>query len=356
MASVRAPKITVILPVCDAADTVVRAIESIQNQTISSFELIVVDCASSDRTAEVVSRMAERDIRIELISSESRSVALARNLALDHAHGTYVSFLDATDWLDPFTLEDTLSVIENYNLELLLFGFYVDTYEADGAECSSRVVHFPSDVYLDQEEFRMEARKLFDRDMLLAVWNKLMLRSRIEEAHLRFVDTEHGSAKQFVLDYIRDIEHVGVMEEAYYHCSRCREDKLCTWDPGEYERREQDYDSLLELYEHWELDDNPQSFEMLQRRYIEQLVGCIEGVASTDCDLPVEEKRQLIGQMISTDHAQLAALVARPRSTAMRMLIAPIRRRDVNMTYSEARMLSLVSASHGRRLASLDEY
>ena len=97
----RVPKVSVIIPAYNVDRFIGRAIESLQNQTMRNFELIVVDDGSTDRTGQVADRMAERDIRIDVIHTENQGAAAARNVALDRARGEFVHFVDGDDWVEP---------------------------------------------------------------------------------------------------------------------------------------------------------------------------------------------------------------------------------------------------------------
>jgi len=95
----------VITPAYKAARYIGQAIESVQAQTLTDWEMIIVDDASPDETAEVVKRYLD-DPRIRLIRSErNRGECGARNLALEAAQGEWIAVLDADDWFAPERLE-----------------------------------------------------------------------------------------------------------------------------------------------------------------------------------------------------------------------------------------------------------
>ena len=99
------PKVSVITPAYKAARYIGQAIESVQAQTLTDWEMIIVDDASPDETAEVVKRYLD-DPRIKLIRSErNRGECGARNLALEAAQGEWIAPLDADDWFAPERLE-----------------------------------------------------------------------------------------------------------------------------------------------------------------------------------------------------------------------------------------------------------
>ena len=89
--------VSVILPVYNRAASVARAIESVLAQTYRPLELLVVDDGSDDGTREVLARFASE---ITLLEQERAGAYAARNLALRHARGELVAFLDSDDaWL-----------------------------------------------------------------------------------------------------------------------------------------------------------------------------------------------------------------------------------------------------------------
>ena len=73
------PRVSVIMPVYNIESYVTRAVESIQNQTLSDWELFCIDDGSTDRSGEILDRLASRDWRIEVIHTENRGAPAARD-------------------------------------------------------------------------------------------------------------------------------------------------------------------------------------------------------------------------------------------------------------------------------------
>jgi glycosyltransferase EpsJ len=347
------PMVSVIMPVYNVDRFVGRAIESIQNQTLDDFELFVVDDGSTDRTGQIADRMAERDIRIEVIHTKNQGAAAARNVALDRARGRYVHYIDGDDWLERTCLSDMVAIAERDDLDLLIAGFYIETYYGSSDQHTTETKSFPTTTFGSQAEFRASAWRLFDQNLLYSPWNKLFRRSYAEGLGLRFKPTFWDDFP-YVLDFIRDVGRVGVTERAYYHFIRSRaESETSKWRPDMYEKREEEHGWMLDLYDHWGLAGDAASMEMVQRRYVERLVGCIENVCEPSCTLSVAEKRQLIGRMITSDRAQLAVSVARPRSGMMRAMLGPIRSKNVGLAYNEGCLISYVKRHNTKMFATL---
>jgi teichuronic acid biosynthesis glycosyltransferase TuaG len=89
------PRVSVITPAHDNEGTIGATLRSVVDQTFGDWESIVADDASSDRTAEVAAAV---DPRVTVVRAQTNSgPAGARNLALEHASGELVAFLDADD-------------------------------------------------------------------------------------------------------------------------------------------------------------------------------------------------------------------------------------------------------------------
>ncbi len=107
-----APLISVIIPAYNAERTILETITSVQEQTFSNFEMIVINDGSSDRTLELLHNVADR--RLKIFSSENGGVCAARNRGISHTTGEFIAFLDADDLWTPDKLEAQLIALQQY--------------------------------------------------------------------------------------------------------------------------------------------------------------------------------------------------------------------------------------------------
>lgn len=107
---VKTPAVSIIVPTHNRAELIGRTVQSILNQTLADFELIIVDDASVDHTEEVIKGF--RDLRIRYVKQERNSGgARARNVGIDMACGAYIAFLDSDDTWLPRHLEERLEML-----------------------------------------------------------------------------------------------------------------------------------------------------------------------------------------------------------------------------------------------------
>ena len=102
----KSPLVSVIIAAYDCQDTIGYAIKSVLLQSFQDFEIIVVDDASTDGTAQVLEKLSENEPRIRVIRHPTnRGPAAARNTALEVAQGVWGTVLDADDAWHPERLK-----------------------------------------------------------------------------------------------------------------------------------------------------------------------------------------------------------------------------------------------------------
>ena len=97
--------VSVIIPVYNLAKYLSKCLESVLAQTYANFEIIAIDDGSTDDSAAILKKYAEKDKRVKPILKANGGVSSARNAGLDKAEGEYIFFLDGDDWIEPETLE-----------------------------------------------------------------------------------------------------------------------------------------------------------------------------------------------------------------------------------------------------------
>ncbi len=116
--------VSVIIPTFNRASKIAGAIESVLNQSCQKFEIIVVDDASTDCTEQMIESFANDRIRY-IKTDRNVGGGAARNLGIDASMGEYVAFLDSDDEWTKDHLKDSISIIENSNVQGSISSFYV---------------------------------------------------------------------------------------------------------------------------------------------------------------------------------------------------------------------------------------
>ena len=93
------PLISVIVPIYNTEKYLRECIESIQRQTYSNLEIILVDDESTDHCLAICDELALKDHRIKVIHKENGGAADARNVGTLQANGEYIIYIDSDDWI-----------------------------------------------------------------------------------------------------------------------------------------------------------------------------------------------------------------------------------------------------------------
>lgn len=112
------PKISIILPTYNRADTIIRAIRSVQAQTFQDWELVVIDDGSTDSTAQVLATLGEP--RMVVIHQPNGGMTVARNAGIVAARGEYLAFLDSDDEFLPFHLDLCVAFLNAFPEEAIV--------------------------------------------------------------------------------------------------------------------------------------------------------------------------------------------------------------------------------------------
>jgi len=110
------------MPLYNKAETVRRAIRSIQHQSVTDWRLIVVDDGSTDQGPDIVA--AIDDDRITIVRQENQGPGAARNRGIALAQSEFLSFLDADDEWYPWYLENSLRAITENDVALAGTHYY----------------------------------------------------------------------------------------------------------------------------------------------------------------------------------------------------------------------------------------
>ncbi len=203
--------ISVIVPVFNCEAEIRKCINSILNQTYKHLQIIIVDDASTDSSLQVCKSF--KDDRIILISKEHNSgVSDSRNIGIEASSGSYITFVDADDYLEETAIEEICSKIELYkNPDIVVFGI-ISEYYSNGK--LARIVRSGyRDRFITREEFVDE---FFTLGLGNPVWNKVFRRNVIESARFN-TSLKVAEDLEFCLDAYSNIQNLYLDGGLYYH-------------------------------------------------------------------------------------------------------------------------------------------
>lgn len=163
------PLVSVIVPVYNCEPYIEKCVKSIQIQTYSNIEIIVVNDGSTDKSAKVIARLAAIDSRIKYLEQENKGVSNARNHALDVAKGKWCCFVDADDQISPNYISIMINNVSDQELVFV-------SREPESSELTVQNI--------DQNSIYREL--ILDKNITGVPWNKLFRLDVINKSNLRF--------------------------------------------------------------------------------------------------------------------------------------------------------------------------
>ncbi len=187
--------VSIVVSVYNTQSYLKRCIDSILAQTHCNFELLLIDDGSTDGSDRIMDEIAGQDARIRVIHQSNTGVSEARNLGIELATGSFLSFIDSDDWVEPDFLETLLRPFDEIpGIEISICGWYwhrdgkttlgaqqslglMDSKQATRAALDhSRGFHgylwnklFRTQLFRDHPEFRLDPDLTICEDLLLCI-------------------------------------------------------------------------------------------------------------------------------------------------------------------------------------------
>ena len=202
-------KISVIIPMYNPGKEIVRCFKSLENQTFTDYELILIDDGSKDPSYKAVEKYIDTSTlksKTRLIRQENAGVAVTRNRGIDMAEGDYLAFIDQDDFVAKDYLEN----------------LYKAATEVNGADKDDSPIDIVVSGY---ERVRSDGRIILKRDIKDAPWTKytmitpwahLYRREFIVDNNIRFLDTKIGEDVYFNLPAYTYTDKIVILKDRGY--------------------------------------------------------------------------------------------------------------------------------------------
>ncbi len=213
-------KISIVVPVYNAAEWLGETIESVLNQTYGNFELLMVDDSSPDNSADIIHSYMEKDERVKYIKKENGGVSSARNLGIEMATGEYIAFLDSDDIALPEMYGKLIENMEKNDADAC-FCFFTRFFK-NGKTLTHREPSFehvakdPRDIkyFLLSTSSKVDGDVLTTDDIHGSSCRNIYKRSILIDNNIRFNENVRFAEDQlFVVSYLYCCKKVGYIDE-----------------------------------------------------------------------------------------------------------------------------------------------
>lgn len=209
-------KYSIILPIYNADKYLQKCLNSLLEQTINDFEVILIDDGSTDKSPSICDEFARKDKRFKVIHKKNGGVSAARNTGLEISQGEWVCFVDADDEVKPEWLENFEHSI-NDDIDIVIQGASIVDYN------TTRLIKFPNKIYSKNNLAELISYWQRIESNMGSLWTKAIRSSIVKKNNILFnTDIKHYEDWVFFtycLLYIRNVVTINKEGYIYNHCN-----------------------------------------------------------------------------------------------------------------------------------------
>lgn len=202
------PVVSVIIPMYNCKRYIEKCLESLIAQSLTEFEIIVVNDGSTDGSEHIVTAFIEKNKtqNIRLLSKPNGGISSARNMGIDEAKGEWLAFVDADDWVEPDYLKSMIDQLKKYPADFCIAGFR--KYIENTGEM--RDSYSPAFYYGSRETS-------IEKFCYTAAYSRLYSRDIVVKNNLRYdVRILYGEDRAFNFTYLSFVKNCLVLNDKKY--------------------------------------------------------------------------------------------------------------------------------------------
>ena len=275
------PLVSIIMPVYNCEKYLKESIESVISQTYKNWELLIVDDGSRDNSVSIIEAYVKKDSRIRLYKNESgeHGPGAASNCGIELISGKYTYFIDSDDWIEKDLLQDTVSMAEETDADIVPFGYII---EDDGEKIKKPLS--PCGNY-EFQDFKNIANEI-----VRGTWSECheLIKSEILQ-NVRHNKYKTGEDICFQMDLLCNVRKACGIDKEYYHYrvvnnSISHTDK---WDDVFMKSNIAGWGKERKFLEYCGLNEDSQ---IMKNTAIERYTWCMYCLCKKECSLTLVKK------------------------------------------------------------------
>ena len=192
------PKISVIIPVYNSQNYLVKCLETVINQTLKEIEIICIDDGSIDDSIDILIKYSNKDPRITVLKQDNLHAGVARNAGLLIAKGKYLSFIDSDDFIELNMLEEMYNKIKSQNADIIIC--QCKTFDSETGKFDEKKFDISLKINLIPKKEPFSVNDLSNNIFQFCLgwaWDKLFRTDFIRENSIRFQNIMNINDQQF---------------------------------------------------------------------------------------------------------------------------------------------------------------
>ena len=205
-------KLSIVVPVYNVQDYIEECIQSLLQQTLDDFEVIVVNDGTTDESIERISHIQSPKLRI--IHRENGGLSAARNTGLKNAIGEFVAFVDSDDYIIlPNAYEEMYNLAKSTRSDVI-YGNALKYFSEENKFPLNNQIKLNQKDLLTSDEFLLEVLK--EKETFAPVWLYLYKRNLLVDNELMFKEGIYHEDEQFTPRVLTKATQIGVYRKVFY--------------------------------------------------------------------------------------------------------------------------------------------
>lgn len=187
-ARIDAPKVSVLVPICNVERYLEECLDSLAAQSFIDFEVLCINDGSTDGSLAIIHRYMEADARFRVIDKPNSGYGASMNMGLANAIGEYIAILESDDFFEPNALELLVDVAECNQSDVVKGDFYLHWSTPQECDELFRIV--------DEQEVGRTMRPIDDLAIFFrkpSIWSALYRSGFLRDNGIDFLETPGAS-------------------------------------------------------------------------------------------------------------------------------------------------------------------
>lgn len=204
------PKVSVIVPIYNVEKYLARCLESLINQTLEDIEIICVNDGSTDNSADILTKFAEKDERIKVITQVNSGLSEARNAGISASTGKFIAFLDSDDFVDLDFYEALYNSAIKNNCDIACGNIIRE----NNKKKRKPFINYDKECIASSVKDKYVLTKVPEH---CYVWNKIYRRENLINSGVRFIRGITYEDMPFTADVLEKLGNLVCVPKVFYH-------------------------------------------------------------------------------------------------------------------------------------------
>ena len=210
--------VSIIIPVFNAKDLVVKCIDSILKQKYTALDVVIIDDGSDEETRLLCDSYIKIDSRVRVFHKKNEGVSIARNYGISQAKGDIITFCDADDYYDPGWIAALMQAYNESGADIVSGNYIKKRFDGQLIPLN-RYSDSIINIRKETDHFDFICNRVFKNKEIWSVWSHLYVKEIIDENHIEFCEQSENFAEDlaFNLEYLLYVNKVHTISYAGYY-------------------------------------------------------------------------------------------------------------------------------------------